>query len=141
MKINVIDRPVEGSPVLLIPEGILLRWPRDEPLPEIGEPFEGKTIRLRRPEHLEVLLDLLRGNAVERCEAAFKLPMDVVRIFYSSSLANNMRRVARKMTPELRNHVLSMIESGHRVSTKQLITVIGACTKSGQLQRWNALSE
>jgi len=122
LRINVIDRPAEGRPLLLAPEGLLLRWPRDKP--------SGTAIRLTRPEHRRHLAALLHGNAIERCEAAQKLPQDVVIAAYSRSLANNMRRVARDMTPGFRAHVLYLIQEGHRVSTRQLIAAVSGRTEA-----------
>jgi len=141
MRINIIDRLAEGGPLLLLPEGVLLRWPRDRPLPEVGDHFDGPTIRLARPEHGRYLTALLHGNAVERCEAAQRLPPDVVITAYSRSMANNMRRVAREMTPGLRAHVLTLVRSGFRVSTRQLIAAVSARTEAEQLERWNRAME
>ena len=139
LRINVIDRPAEGRPLLLAPEGLLLRWPRDKPMPEVGDFFSGTAIRLTRPEHRRHLAALLHGNAIERCEAAQMLPQDVVIAAYSRSLANNMRRVARDMTPGFRAHVLYLIQEGHRVSTRQLIAAVSGRTEAQQFDRWNRM--
>ncbi|HSN99571.1 MAG TPA: hypothetical protein VLS89_14855 [Candidatus Nanopelagicales bacterium] len=139
MKINIIDRLAEGRPLLLVPEGLLLRWPRDRALPEVGDPFEGQTIRLARPDHLRYLVTLLHGNALERCDAAQRLPPDLVITVYSRSMANNMRRVARDMTPGLRAHIRALLQDGCRVSTRQLIAAVSVRTEADQLDRWNRI--
>lgn len=137
MKISVIDNPAEGSPVLLAPEGILLRWPRDEPLPEIGDDFEGKIVRVSKPEQRELLINLLCGNPLERCDAVRRLPPSLVKSLYSRSQANNMRRVAHHMTPALRLHVVGVIADGLRVSMRQLVAAVVGRTEAEQLKRWN----
>ncbi|HSN97972.1 MAG TPA: hypothetical protein VLS89_06725 [Candidatus Nanopelagicales bacterium] len=40
---------------MLVPDGLLLRWPFEKAWPEVGEDFEGQTVRLEKPEHLPLL--------------------------------------------------------------------------------------
>lgn len=104
MIIRIIDGPLNGSPVLLLPDGLLLRWPLEEPLPEPGSLFRGTTIQLKRPEQRLLLEKLLTGDPLERCDAAARLPIAMTTALYSRPRILNMRRVARKLTEGIRAH-------------------------------------
>jgi hypothetical protein len=139
MVIRGIDDPLaEGDPVLLLPEGLLKRWPRGEPLPQIGDKFEGTTIHVSRQEHRDAIAVLLRGNILERCEAVERLPPRLVAAFYSASQARNMRRVARNLCPSLREHATTLLSRGIKVSSKVLIKVAARRSEPDQWAEWRS---
>jgi len=142
MLIRVIDRPVEGDPILLQPDGELVRWPRDEPLPEVGDRFpRGTVLTVTHPQHRAALNDLLHGNILERCEAATRLPVPVLCAFYSYSQAMNLRRVGRSLSPAFKAHIKYLLDQGFTVSSKMLIRVAAKRTEAQQLATWSKLLE
>ncbi len=62
-----------GPALLLMPEGLLVRWPARKSHPPIGSGYSGRTIEV--PANLrETVLTLLFGeNAFARCDAAKRL--------------------------------------------------------------------
>jgi hypothetical protein len=139
MVIRSIDHPLaEGDPILLLPEGLLKRWPRGEPLPQIGDKFEGRIVHVSRQEHRDAIASLLRGNILERCDAVDRLPLRVASVFYSPSQARNLRRVARNLCPSLREHAVALLARGIKVSSKVLIKVAARRTEPEQWAEWRA---
>lgn len=134
--IREINRPVEGAPVLLLPGGELVRWPRHLPLPQIGEVFKGTAVMVREDQR-QAVDDLLRGNVLQRCDAAQTLPIEIVRAFCSYSAAMNLRRVSQRLCPRLREHVTGLLQSGHEVPLKVLIRVAAETNEGEQLAIWN----
>ncbi|HSN98458.1 MAG TPA: hypothetical protein VLS89_09170 [Candidatus Nanopelagicales bacterium] len=137
MEIRVIDRLVDGDPVLLVPDGLLLRWPQDEPRPVVGERFHGQTVTVTRQQDRQDLYALLHGNILERCDAALRLPVPLVCVFYSRQHAMNLRRIAQSISPGLRAHVAEVLSDGMRVSSKILLRAVARRTESAQFQAWN----
>lgn len=136
--VNAIDIWADGEGVILQPEGLLIRWPRDEPLPEIGQEVTISTVRVERAEMKERLKALLSGNILERCEAACQLPRRLVRVFYSDSHANNMERAGRNLCPSMRAHVARVLRDGLPVSCNLLFKMARCRTEAAQWAVWRA---
>ena len=69
-----VHNPVLAGPALiLLPEGLLVRWPPRSAVPAIGAPFSGTAVHV--PEGLrEAVLTLLFGaSALSRCDAAKRI--------------------------------------------------------------------
>lgn len=136
--IRAIDIWANGDPVMIQPEGLLVRWPHGELVPKVGDEFEGAAVHVTRREQREALVKLVRGNVLERCEAADQLPARLVKVFYSPPQRRNMRRVARNLCPSLRNHVARLLASGIRVSLRVLIKVVARTDEAEQWARYRA---
>lgn len=136
--VNVIDIWTDGDGVILEPEGILIRWPRGEPLPELGQEVPARIVRVEHAEQKERLKTLLTGNILERCEATCHLPSRVVRTFYSASHANNMERAGRNLCPSIRAHVARLLKEGLSVSCNLLFKMARRRTEAAQWAVWRA---
>ena len=137
MRIGVVEPLVKGPPLLLAPDGVLLRWPDDSPLPQVGTEYHGATIQLSDPSQKEHLVRLLAGTALERCDAACKLPSRVVKRCYSIGHANTLRRIGRQISKGLRAHISLLIEEGYRIGYRRLLYAVQGRTEADQLKRWN----
>jgi len=139
MIIRSIDDPlVEGDPLLLLPEGVLKRWPEGEPRPRIGERFVGRAIHVSHPEHQDGISRVLRGNILERCEAAARLPRRIVTELYSAPQVRNMRRVDRNLCPSLKEHVAGLLSRDIKVPIRVLIKVAARRNEAEQWAEWRA---
>ncbi len=100
-----------GSPLLLMPERVLVRWPARVPAPTIGDIFAGVAVAV--PGALEpVVWTLLFGACpLARCDAAKQLakePMSRRRILlriYSRPYVQQLLAAANRIEPELREKV------------------------------------
>lgn len=131
--IRAVDLWTTGDPVLLQPDGVLVRWPHGEAVPTVGDAFQGAAVHVNRPEQREALIKLVRGNVLERCDAADQLPIRLCKVFLSAQQVRNMRRVSRTLCPSLRTHVSGLLSKGVRVSLRVLITVVA---RSGEAEQW-----
>lgn len=108
---RIHNPPLPGTPLLLLPERILVRWPLRAPMPVIGEPFSGTAVSV--PPHLrQVVMDLLFSpNALERCDAAKRLAEDqvsrrrVLYQIYSRPYVQQLLASATRIEPELREQI------------------------------------
>jgi hypothetical protein len=141
MRINIIASPAVGKPVILAPDGVLLRWPGSQPLPCIGDEFKGTTIRLAESRHAEHLVVLLEGDLLERCDAACRLPSSIVMQVYSKGYANALRRIGRRISNGLRSHIAILLREGHHIRYRELLDAVRARGEAEQLRRWNLIVE
>jgi len=139
LTIRRIEMLAHGDPVLLQPEGELVRWPRDEEPPRLGDTFQGATVYITRPEHRELIMKMLHGNVLARCAAAAGLPLRMVKGFYSKSQANNLRRVGQRLCPSLRQHVAYLMQHQASVGCGALIKVVSRRSEAGQWEEWSKL--
>src|SRR6266511_2913706 len=133
MRIKIVSPLVDGEPLLLLPSCELIRWTLGDPLPLENSPYLGKTISLT-PEQKQKLYALLRApTQIDRCEAAAALPIPLVLCFFSYPQARNMIRVAKRLAPNVKEHLRT-----RGASLFWLIYVAKATTEHEQIERWNA---
>lgn len=137
MRIQVVDEPIQGRALLLVPGAILLRWDNLDNLPRVGDEFRGKILEISDPEQRKLVGVLLDGDTLERTSAARKLPLSIVKAIYSERHAYNLRRVEQSMTTELRDHVQALIADGEHVSLRELLYAVAGRNGREQLKRWN----
>jgi hypothetical protein len=113
----------------------LLRWPKGERVPELGEKIRARMIVLHPPDQAEALRRLLFApRAIERCDAAKVLPRAAVLEVYSYQQANQLLYVAEHLSAEVRAH----LATGIAASLHQLIAVAYGKSPEVQRKRWNA---
>lgn len=139
--VRAVDIWAEGDPVLLQPDGVLIRWPRGEKKPKPGDRITGRSLFCAAEDERETIRKLLRGYNLERCDAAGELPPRIVAVFYSAPMARNMRRVARNLCPSLRAHVAALLSRGIQVSIKVLIKVAAGRTDAEQWSVYRSFLE
>lgn len=123
---SVHNPPARGKALLLLPEGLLLRWPDREPIPEIGAEFVGTVVRVPAELRETVLIALFSKNSLERCEAVRRLAANKVyrrtilaRIF-SRTYVQKMLASMERLDPEQR---AKLTAKGTKVSIRKLLRV------------------
>lgn len=123
---SVHNPPARGKALLLLPEGLLLRWPDREPIPAIGAEFVGVVVRVPPDLRETVLIALFSPNSLERCEAVTRLAANKVyrrtiltRIF-SRTYVQKMLASVERLDPEQR---AKLAAKGTKVSIRKLLRV------------------
>jgi hypothetical protein len=122
-----------GEPLLLLPACLLVRWRDLSSLPEIGAAYSDKTITVSVDNTENVGRVLLSSDPLARCDASKPLPLHVLSQLYSYSQAKNMRRVAERLCPEVRQY----IHAGAPASLRRLFRVAYGESPEEQVRRWN----
>jgi len=107
-----IHNPVlPGASLLLLREGLLVRWPARTPLPAIGDPFTGRVVDVP-PELADTVQTLLFGSSpIARCDAAKQLAQTrqtrtrILLRIYSRSYAQHLLAAADRLVPEIREKI------------------------------------
>ena len=121
-----------GPPLMILPEGTLVRWPVRLARPALGTAFEGVTIEAK-PDQLAMLETLLFSeDALARCDAAKALPFPLLRRAYSYSQAKSLCDASERLAPEVREQIR---ESGARISLYRLTRAAYAPTLKEQIRR------
>lgn len=123
---SIHNPPARGKALLLLPEGLLLRWPDREPLPAKGDEFVGTVVRV--PPHLRaaLLAVLFSPSSLERCEAAKRIAANkihrrnVLAPIFSRTYVQKMLATAERMDPEQRAELAA---KGRKVSIRKLLHV------------------
>lgn len=137
LPLRALHNPLaQGKALLLGPSMTLLRWPKGEPVPELGGRVLARQVVLHQPDQVDALRRLLFAKgAIERCDAAKALPRSVVLEVYSYQQANQLLYVAEHLSAELRANIT---ERGLAASLHQLIAVAYGKSPEVQRKRWNA---
>ena len=141
MRIRSINNPLaRGKALLLVPDACLIRWPGNVAVPDVGAAYAYDADRVFvTPEQAALVRRvLLAPDALDRCDAAAALPLEILVKVYSYQQANHMRHIAGHLCPELREHVAKIGKLGMRTSLHHLIVVSYGGTAEEQLRRWNA---
>lgn len=123
---SIHNPPARGKALLLLPEGLLLRWPDREPLPAIGTEFEGTAVRV--PPHLRsaLLAVLFAPSSLERCEAAKRIAVNkihrrnILAPIFSRTYVQKMLATAERLDPAQRAQLAA---KGTKVSIRKLLHV------------------
>lgn len=123
---SIHNPPARGKALLLLPEGLLLRWPDREPLPAIGDEFVGTVVSV--PPHLRraLLLVLFSPDPLERCEAAERIAAskthrrNILAPIFSRTYVQKMLAAAERLDPEQRAQLAA---KGTKVSIRKLLHV------------------
>src|SRR5690348_7300875 len=99
--------PLRGKPLVLLPEGILVRWPDRTPAPHIGDEVAVATAHVPRDLRDDVWLVLFGQHALARCDAAKRLSerksgRRLLTQILSRSSMQKMLAAASRLAPELR---------------------------------------
>lgn len=137
--VQKINNPVlRGKPLLLLPEGLLVRWPDRVPMPEVGATFQGTAVTV--PAHLrEVVMALLFGaSPLARCDAARRLAQNkqhrrrILSQIFSRSYVQQAVASAERIEPAMRKELEAM---GGVVPLRQVFRV--ACSPTSRGRRKN----
>lgn len=129
---SIHDPLLPGAPLLLLPTGVLVRWPARRTRPAIGSTFEGATMEIV-PEQLATLQTLLFSeDPLARCDAAAALPFKLLTRVYSYSQAKGLCDASRRLAPEIREQIRA---TGIRVSLYRLTRAAYARNLSQQIRR------
>lgn len=137
--VQKINNPVlRGRPLLLLPEGLLVRWPDRVPMPEVGDWFEGTAVTV--PVHLrDVVMALLFGtSALARCDAAKRIAQNkehrrrILSRIYSRSYVQQALASAQRIEPAVREHLEAM---GDIVPLRQVFKVAYSPTSRGRRKK------
>lgn len=141
MRIRSVNNPLaRGKALLLVPDACLIRWPGNVAVPDVGAAYtyEGDRVFVTPEQAALVRRVLLAPDALDRCDAAAALQLEILVKVYSYQQANHMRHIAEHLCPELREHVTKLAKLGIRTSLHHLIVVSYGATGEEQLRRWNA---
>lgn len=141
MRIRTVNNPLaRGKPLLLLPEFCLIRWPADAevPDPDATYPLGAARVTVSPEQAAAVRRVLLASSALDRCDAAKELPLEILRHLYSYQQVNHLVHVAERLCPEVRHHVKALAALGQPTSLHHLIAVSYGATPAEQLARWNA---
>ncbi len=132
-----IHNPVlKGKPLLILPEGLLVRWPERVPLPLIGAEYSGAIVRVPPPLREQVLTVLFGPTTLERCDAAKRLAANkvhrrtILARLFSRSYLHKMLASAERLPPEERQQLTAQ---GKRLSIRGLLQA-GSSTVHAQPQ-------
>lgn len=129
---SIHDPLLPGAPLLLLPTGVLVRWPARCARPAPGSAFEGTAIDVDTAQ-LPILRTLLFSeDSLARCDAAAALPFDLVKQVYSYSQAKGLCDTSKRLAPEIREQIRA---AGLRVSAHRLIRAAYARSLSQQIRR------
>lgn len=123
-RVESIHNPtLKGKPLLLLPEGMLVRWPERTPMPEVGHDFAGTAVVVPLYVREAVMTVLFSPDPVARCEAAGRLAENkehrrrILNRLFGDSLVQKMVTSAERLDSELRAQIAEM---GHAVSLRQV---------------------
>lgn len=115
---------LKGKALLLLPEGLLVRWPEREPLPLVGAEYTGTIVRVPPPLRELVLTVLFGSTTLERCDAARHLAANkahrraILARLFSRSYLHKMLASAERLPPEERQQLTAQ---GKRLSIRSLL--------------------
>jgi hypothetical protein len=102
---------LRGNPLLLSPEGLLVRWPDRVPMPEIGAWVEGTAVTVP-PQLRETVMTLLFGaSPLARCDAAQRLAQNkehrkrILSRMFSRSFVQQALASAERIEPWMRAEI------------------------------------
>lgn len=129
---SIHDPLLPGAALMILPAGMLVRWPARRARPALGSAFEGVTIDVN-PEQLPTVQTLLFSeDALARCDAAKALPFGLLRRAYSYQQAKGLCDASERLAPEIREQIR---ESGVRVSLYRLTRAAYAPNLKEQIRR------
>ena len=132
-RVQSIHNPVlKGKVLLLLPEGLLVRWPERVPMPLVGEDYAGDVVRVPdQPEHLRetVLAVLFAETTLTRCDAVRRLAANkhhrrtILQRLFSRGYVQKMLASAERLQPEQRRQLAAQ---GKNLSVRRLIQATSA---------------
>lgn len=117
---------LRGNPLLLLPEGLLVRWPERVELPAIGDSVGGVAVFVPPHLHETVMTLLFDASPLARCDAARQLARNketrkrVLERIYSRSFVQQVVATAERLEPEIREQIEAM---GEIVSLRSVLRV------------------
>lgn len=137
-RILSIHNPVlPGAPLLLWPDGVLVRWHPRSPIPELGSPYTGTRVVVPTSLREIVYVLLFGSNALSRCDAAARIarePGQRARILcriYSKSYVKQLLAGAQRLDSATR----SQIEATGGVPIRQLTHATRASAAVPRIRR------
>lgn len=137
-RVQTIHNPVlRGKPLLLLPEGLLVRWPDRVPMPGIGDWFMGTAVTVPPQVHETVLALLFGSSALVRCDAAKRLARNkehrkrILSRVYSRPYVQQMLASVERIEPDVREQLEA---EGESVSIRRLTRAATASALSPSVQ-------
>lgn len=131
-RVQIIHNPtLKGKPLLLLPEGLLVRWPERVPTPQIGDLVMGTAVTVPLQVRDAVMTVLFSASPLARCDAAKRLAQNkehrrrILSRLFSASLVQKMVTSADRLDPEVRAQIEAM---GDVVALRQVFKVAYAPT-------------
>jgi hypothetical protein len=139
---SIHDPTLRGEPVLLLPMGLLVRWPERMATPRVGHWYAGTAVSVPANLHDAVLRFLFSACALDRCDAAKEIGAKrgqrqrILHRFLGRSMVQKMITSAERMTPELRAEIQAC---GVGISLRRVISLAYGLTCKEQVsanQKW-----
>jgi hypothetical protein len=128
---SIHNTVLRGKPLLLLPAGLLVRWPDRVPMPEIGALIDGTAVNVPPQLHEAVMTVLFGPSPLARCDAAKRLAQSkehrrrILLRMFSRSFVQKAIASAERIEPAARAQIHAM---GDIVSLRKVFMVASSPT-------------